>query len=158
MSDEAAHIRARLEARFDDIARTRMEGVPVMNTALHVAALGFEPLGADRLGALLTPWFLDLVILPGAAGDWARGEKVSRALPAGRVEFIVTRDEELGPLLMCSLFSPVFEFADQQAALDAAGAALAEIRKPAEEAGAGKARARAVSRRAFLRGGAEGAA
>ena len=158
MSDESAHIRARLERRFDEIALSRMAGLPVMNRALEVAALGFEPFGADRLGILLTPWFLNLVILPGEAGERASGEKITRALPAGRVEFIVTRDEELGPLLMCSLSSPVFQFADPQAASDAAGAALAEIRRPAEEAGAGKARARAVSRRAFLRGGAEGAA
>ncbi|WP_428547390.1 [NiFe]-hydrogenase assembly chaperone HybE [Profundibacter sp.] len=164
MSEEAAHIRVRLERRYDEIASTRMQGVPVMNPALRVAALGFEPLGADRLGVLLTPWFMNLVILPGAAGEWATGDKLTRDLPAGRVEFIVTLDEELGPLVMCSLFSPVFEFADQEAALDAGRAALAEVLKAgkdedveneAEEKDAGP---RNVSRRAFLRGGAEDAA
>ncbi len=132
--EEAAAIRARLEARFEEIARTRMEGVPILNPALGVEALGFEPLeegGGDRLGVLITPWFLNLVILPaGAHEGWATGHKLRRRLPAGEVEFIVTLDEELGPLLMCSLFSPVFEFADRQAAHDTAASALAEVMNP----------------------------
>ena len=131
---DAAQARARLEARFDRIARTRMEGVPILNRALGVAALGFEPLagsGGDRLGVLITPWFLNLVFLPAQAeAGWATGHKLRRRLPAGEVEFIVTHDEDLGPLLMCSLFSPVFEFADMQAARDTAAAALAEVMNP----------------------------
>ncbi len=130
MTDEAADIRARLERRFGALARTRMQGVPVCNDAIGVAALGFEPLGKDRPGILITPWFMNLVILPGEDEGRTTGEKCRRALPAGEFEFIVTRDEELGPLLMCSLFSPMFEFADQQAALETAQAALAEALNP----------------------------
>lgn len=131
---DPAEIRVLLETRFELIARTRMEGMPILNRALGVAALGFEPLadsGGDRLGVLITPWFLNLVIVPAQAeAGWATGHKLRRPLPAGEVEFIVTLDEDLGPLLMCSLFSPVFEFADMQAARDTAAAALAEVMNP----------------------------
>ncbi len=130
MSNPAAVLRARLEARFDEIARTRMQGVPILNAAIKVAALGFEAREGAPLGILVTPWFMNLVILPDKDEGWATGDKCRLTLPAGAFEFIVTRDEELGPLLMCSLFSPMFEFADQQAALETARAALAEILNP----------------------------
>ncbi len=181
MSDETARIRARLERRFEKIAATRMAGLPVINPALEVVALGFAPFGAGRLGVLVTPWFMNLVLLPEEDSGWETGEKVARDLPAGRVEFIVTRDEELGALLMCSLFSPMFEFAGQQAALETAQAVLAGILDSGEgdapggggeggsegeggeggggnvgEGGNGKER-RDISRRVFLRGEAKGA-
>lgn len=161
MKDETAHIRALLERRFQEIASTRMAGLPVINGAIGVAALGFAPIDEGRLGVLITPWFMNLVVLPTEAGDWATGDKIIRELPAGHVEFIVTRDEELGPLLMCSLFSPMAEFADQQAALDTAEAALAEALDPGEAPELSERDApapRKVSRRAFLRGASEDAA
>lgn len=129
MTAQAEDIRKRLEERFGMIGRTRMAGVPVMNDALEVAALGFDRYNNEPLGVLITPWFMNLVILPDAkeAGEIKTGDKVQRALPAGMVEFIVTLDEELGPLLMCSLFSPMFEFSDQAAAVDTALAAFSQI-------------------------------
>jgi len=64
---------ADLVARFDDIARTRMVGVPLLNPALQVEAVGFtlqaegegELAGAGvAVGILVTPWFMNLVRLP----------------------------------------------------------------------------------------------
>ncbi len=168
MSAPSAHIRASLERRFGEIAATRMAGLPVINPALEVAALGFAPFGTGRLGVLVTPWFMNLVFLPEEDSGWETGEKVTRALPAGRVEFIVTRDEELGALLMCSLFSPMFEFAGQQAALETAQAVLAGILDSGEgdapgggdEGGGGNGNGkerRDISRHVFLRSEAKGA-
>jgi [NiFe] hydrogenase assembly HybE family chaperone len=47
--------------------------------------------------------------------------------PAGRFEFIHAFEDELGPYRMCSLFSPVLEFADQESAEATAQAVLAEL-------------------------------
>ncbi|MGV6819566.1 MAG: [NiFe]-hydrogenase assembly chaperone HybE [Parvularcula sp.] len=129
MTAPAEDIRKRMEERFGAIGRTRMADVPVMNDALEVAALGFDRFNNEPLGVLITPWFMNLVILPDAeeTGEIKTGDKVQRALPAGMIEFIVTVDEELGPLLMCSLFSPMFEFSDQAAAVETALAAFSQI-------------------------------
>ena len=60
---------AGLVTRFEEIARTRMAGVPVANPALRVEAIGFS-LQAEAdgtkvaAGILLTPWFMSLVRLP----------------------------------------------------------------------------------------------
>jgi len=81
-TDPARH----LEAVFRDIERTRMAGLPILNTALTVEAIGFTPWQGHWLGALITPWFLNLVLVPGAQGEWphaAEGERIVRRLPAG---------------------------------------------------------------------------
>jgi len=61
------------------------------------------------------------------------GDKRLLNIPAGQVELIVGHEEGHGWSLACSLFSPMFEFADQSAALDTAAAALAEALNDAAE-------------------------
>lgn len=128
----ATEICARLEAHYREVESTRMQGVPVLNLALQVAAIGFEAYAEFHLGVLLTPWFMNLVLLPQEREQYAVeapavGDKIMIALPAGQVEFIVGFEEGLDHTLTCSLFSPMFEFADQTAALETAQAALAEV-------------------------------
>ncbi len=128
----SADICARLEGLYREIQITRMADVPILNDALQVAAVGFDPYGDYYLGVLLTPWFMNLMLLPQDAADYAEtapdvGEKVQITLPAGKVEFIAGFEDGLGHWLSCSLFSPVFEFADQAAALETAGAVLEEV-------------------------------
>jgi len=134
--ESAAEIRARLEAAYRHIEKARMQGVPILNPALEVRAIGFEPCGGWHLGILVTPWFMNLLLLPrrGEHGEEEGevrvppvGEKMSVALPCGQIEFIAGHEEGIGPWLACSLFSPMFEFADQEAAEQAACAALDEI-------------------------------
>jgi [NiFe] hydrogenase assembly HybE family chaperone len=55
---------------------------------------------------------------------FAQGVKRHFAFPAGQFEFIHGREDAIGSYWMCSLFSPVFEFADQETAEAAAAAAL----------------------------------
>lgn len=115
-----------------------MQGLPVLNKALRAAAIGFEPWQEYRLGVLATPWFMNLVLLPRDQAGFAGrvGQKRLVSLPAGQVEFIVGFEEALGWLLSCSLFSPVFEFHDQEAALETARAALTGVLDGAEQTGA----------------------
>ena len=65
-STAAAAARA-LQALFEHIARTPMAGLPLLQPGLQVQALGFEPVPAEpsvALGVLITPWFMNLVLLP----------------------------------------------------------------------------------------------
>lgn len=144
---------ALLEETFARIERQRMQGMALLNRALHVEAVGFEPQGDAWLGVLITPWFINLVMLPRNAAQWASlpisGTTVER-LPIGEFEFLVGRDEMLGAFKSCTLFSPALEFADQQAARSAACAALKVLRTARKPLAA--TRTPDISRRAFLSG------
>lgn len=118
---------ARLEAAFRAIAAERMRGLPFVNEALEVEAIGFAPWDAHWLGCLVTPWFMNLVLLPRDAAAWpsvAAGDKVAYRFPAGVYEFVAGREQAIGEYQACSLFSPMFAFADHDAARLTAQAAL----------------------------------
>lgn len=118
---------ARVEAAFRAIAAGRMRGLPLINAALEVEAVGFAHWDAHWLGCLVTPWFMNLVLLPREAAAWpsvAAGGKVEYRFPAGVYEFIAGREEAIGEYQACSLFSPMFAFADHESARLTAQAAL----------------------------------
>lgn len=128
-----------LEQLFGDIARDRMQGVPLLNPALRVQALGFEPDPLEAgiwLGLLITPWFMNLVRMPsqahaGAADYLPAGEKATRQFGNTRFEFIGVFEPSMGAFETCSLFSPMFEFADHNAAVATATEVLSQLRKVA---------------------------
>lgn len=157
-----------VEAAFTSIAAGRMAGLPVCNPALDVSAIGFRPWRDEWLGALLTPWSLSVMLLPGAGGVFRPlrvGESQWWSFPSGNYEFLGNCEPGVGPYQMCSLYSPVFEFGTQYDAEAVALAALealllapetaTEVALEAEQARLqGESLAAApVSRRAFLRGG-----
>lgn len=125
-----------LERAFTDIAHTRMLGVPVQNPALHVQAIGFSPEPDDAnmlLGVLVTPWFMNLVRLPTQAvapGNTllAVGQKGTRAAGNESFEFVGACEADLGAFEVCSLFSPMFQFANHAAATDTANEVLNQLR------------------------------
>lgn len=115
-----------------------MADIPVLNKELSVDAFGFESQNGYHFGVLLTPWFMNLVLIPttenaDALDESQVGSKQSRILPAGRFEFIVGYEEKIGMYLSCSLFSPVFEFADQEAAIETAQAILEQVNTPIDK-------------------------
>ncbi len=125
---------AALEARFAMIAVTRMAGVPMLNERLAVAAVGFEPVEDGCVGVLLTPWFMNLLWLPGdEARAAAPGSNRRRAVGRENFDFIGAHEEGIGPYETCSLFSPMFEFEDQAAALATAREVLVQLRQPEPE-------------------------
>ncbi|MBR0566143.1 [NiFe]-hydrogenase assembly chaperone HybE [Azoarcus sp. L1K30] len=155
-----------IAACFRRIATGQMADLPLCNPALAVAALGFRQWEGEWLGALLTPWSLSLMLVPGGGGRFrtlSLGQHQCWTLPSGEYEFVGNSEPEIGPYQLCSLYSPVFEFATQAEAEAVALAALdALFERPlgAAEAVAeqrrlqGKSLAAApVSRREFLRGG-----
>lgn len=127
-----------LEALFRQIADTRMAGLPVVNGALRIEAVGFEPctsepdLPAAASGVLVTPWFMNLVRLPLAREDELERVGVPRRLAVGRerFDFIGAHEAAIGTFDACSLFSPMFDFASQDTAVATAQAVLARLREP----------------------------
>jgi len=109
-----------LERVFVGIQHTRMQGLDeLLNPLLQVEAVGFRYWQGWRVGVLITPWFMNLMILPDSRPLPARGEGETAyvlELPEGAIAFLLGHERELGDYLMCSLFSPVKEFADQQTA------------------------------------------
>lgn len=123
--------------RFAEIALQRMQGLPVMNPALQVQALGFamehdeDAAPSGVLGILLTPWFMNLIWLPmNRATTLAPGASATRDVHGQAFDFIGAEDEKLGRYESCSLFSPMFEFADQAAACATAEQVLILLRQP----------------------------
>lgn len=112
-------IQDKLQAVFSEIAEQRMQNVPVYNHALQVKAIGFTAWNQYYLGIMLTPWFMNLMLLPLDAGadlGVRPGEKQTHSFPSGQYEFVAGENEQLGNYLVCSLFSPMFEFTDQETA------------------------------------------
>jgi len=125
---------AALERAFEAVRQERMRDVPVLNPALGVEAVGFRPWREHWLGVLVTPWFMNLVLMPRVVSAWHTiGERETRhhVFPAGVFEFIGAREATIGDYQACSLFSPMFEFADQREARATALAALDALFDPA---------------------------
>lgn len=124
-----------------------MRDLPVVNAALSVQAVGFNRFNKDWLGVLITPWFMNLLMMPGPDSTWHAqqpGTKIEKNFPYGTFEFTLGNETQLGTYALCSLFSPMFQFENQAAALAAAQAALQGL--------LAKSAPRVVSRRDLLRG------
>lgn len=113
----------KLEAVFNEIAQTRMHDVPILNPALRVEAVGFRIWEGRWVGVLVTPWMINLVLLPGEGAPLALlalGEKSSWDFPSGSYEFMGLNEPSLGDCHVCSLMSPVMDFATHEDALSVA--------------------------------------
>ncbi|MEC5206903.1 [NiFe] hydrogenase assembly HybE family chaperone [Vogesella perlucida] len=120
------HPGAALEQAYRHIQHTRMQGIPILNPAISVESVGFRRYQGWWAGVLITPWFINLMLLPADAPlpDGPAGEEQLVALPEGIMPFLPGSEDSIGPYLMCSLFSPLPQFADQQSARDTASEVL----------------------------------
>jgi len=152
MNPAALQRRVRLlEDLYREIEATRMAGLGITNPRLAVVAVGFEAEAAGGAsGVLVTPWFMNLVWLPDEVPSAAPGSSepepaaeagpapaplavgASRARTLGHeaIDFLGAFEPGIGAFETCSLFSPMFEFVDQAAALATAQAALQLRRQP----------------------------
>lgn len=130
-----------LVALFDSVAKTRMAGIPILNPALRVEALGFELCEGGvaqpdetqgAVGVLVTPWFMNLVWFPLDRIDQPNRAGTSRARHVGAecFDFIAGYESTFGSYEACSLFSPMFEFIDHAAACATGEAVLAALHQP----------------------------
>lgn len=157
-----------VRAVFEHIRRTRMAEVPFLNPKLQVDIVGWRAWQGEWLGVLVTPWSINLMLLPGGGGKFralAMDERQSWSFPSGTYDFMGGDEEGLGAYQICSLFSPVLQFATHDAAVAAARAAIEALlhAEPGEgvvaarlEQARGEVQSvteRRMSRRRFLRGG-----
>jgi [NiFe] hydrogenase assembly HybE family chaperone len=130
-----------------------MASLPIYNPDLRIAALGFRPYQEGYLGALVTPWFMNIVLLPAQKQSAARASGAERAVafPSGHYGFAAAHLDGVGAFEFLSLFSPMTAFDGQQAAQIAAEAALEALMTPPPPAPAAPT-AEPTSRRTLLLG------
>ena len=123
-----------LETVYQRIAEQRMRDLPLYNERLRVEAVGFRPWGGHVIGVLVTPWCMNLLLIPGAeddrsALDW---ETVSKwQLPGATIEFNPCLIDDAMPHLSASLFSTVQDFPDQTTARAIGLEVIHEVLDPA---------------------------
>lgn len=157
-----------VEKVFSRIAATSMADLPLNNPALRVEAVGFRCWQGLWLGVIVTPWAINLMLLPGGSTVFnalALGQRQTWSFPSGSYPFMGGSDDALGPYQFCSLFSPTFEFVTQEDARATAVAAIAALfeveAKTETNAEQARLQGRSIaavplSRRSFLRGGVFG--
>ena len=124
-----SEITGRLVADFTDVWHATMRGLPIVNTALRVEAVGFHRQEGRILGVLVSPWFMNLILLPDGE-DWSGltpGAKEVVRFPSGDYEFLHNTRDLTGGYKACSLFSPMAQFATQAQAVEVARAVLAAL-------------------------------
>lgn len=139
-------------AYYQGIYERTFRDLPIANTSLEVEAVGFRPLDEHALGVLITPWFMNLVLLP-ATDRWdarPQGSACNVEFPGGKVEFRVSHENSLGTILSAALFSTVADFPDQATAREVAQETLRLLFDSEAMADAGKPDGD-LSRRALLR-------
>ncbi|WP_100176598.1 [NiFe]-hydrogenase assembly chaperone HybE [Bradyrhizobium nitroreducens] len=142
-----------LAGAYREIGARAMQDLPIYNDALGVEAVGFHRFNGTTVGIMVTPWFMN-VMMPASAGAQAGATQRMR-FPTGEIEFVVSKVVPIGNIASCSLFSPMSEFADMEAARATAEAALAELMLAADSEEAVRRReppTPQIDRRNFLRG------
>jgi [NiFe] hydrogenase assembly HybE family chaperone len=116
-----------LERVFSDVYLHRMQDVPLCNHALGVEAVGFRRTDDGWLGVLVTPWFMNLMLLPARGEHWTHmllGAKRWHRFASGDYELFGSEEEGMGEYHYFSLFSPMAGFSSQDEAVSVAEAAL----------------------------------
>ena len=149
---------------YRDLVQPRMQTLPMYNPELRVEAVGFREHEGRPCGILLTPWFMNLVLLPAENDDWsgmASGESLKVSFPAGEYLCLMSTPEGIPPHLSLPLFNTVKEFDSEDTARSVAGEILRRLYQetddptqatPVETEMNKSGLRRRMSRRALLRG------
>jgi [NiFe] hydrogenase assembly HybE family chaperone len=134
-----------------------MRDLPIYNGKIAIEAIGFQPFGDTALlGVVLTPWFMNLVLLPVAPEPMSTteiGRPVEVQLPARKCTFVVGGNNIIGLYRAHSLHSPVLTFTlPGQAQAEARRQLAMLMAPPTREAAASGNGSAAVDRRALLFG------
>jgi [NiFe] hydrogenase assembly HybE family chaperone len=121
---------ATLEAIYRDTVQARMQELPVYNPALRVEAWGFKLRDGHCSGVLITPWCMNLLLLPVDGDGWtglAPGAHVEVAFPAGTHRLTLSLPAGTASHLSLTLFTTVLNFADQDTARQVADEVLKRL-------------------------------
>jgi len=123
---------SQLVSRFKQIG-DELRDLPIYHRSLKVEAVDFQQWAQGWMGVLITPWFMNVMLLPRDKDQWqllAMGQKHMQSFPSGEQEFVVGGDVELGSYLFRSLASPMLGFPSQQDARHTAHAAIQRLMTP----------------------------
>ena len=72
--------------------------MPIYNPTLAVEAVGFREHEGRQVGVVLTPWFMNLTVLPSAEdlNVWVAGGSMRLGFPSGAYDFVVNDLPEVG--------------------------------------------------------------
>jgi [NiFe] hydrogenase assembly HybE family chaperone len=120
---------AELARHFEAIYREQMQGLPIVNPKLEVEAVDFCDYEGCQLGVLITPWFMNLVILPNHENwvDSPQGSTSNIYFPSGPIEFTTSQDETLGSFLTAVLFRTVSDIPEQGIAREIASQVMRDL-------------------------------
>ena len=106
-------------------ATLSMKGMPIYNPMVAVEAVGFREHEGRHAGVVVTPWFMNLTVIPSAdeAAAWQAGGTVRLAYPSGQYDLLVGYVPDFGLVGTSPLFTAMTEFTDHEAAQVAALAA-----------------------------------
>lgn len=101
-----------------------------VNPSLTCRAVGFARYQGDWLGVLITPWFMDLFLLPGGGtlwGDIPAGQRRYVEMPQGTLLFTAAADPKFGAYQYSQLVAPVSAVPDMATALSLAQGVMYDI-------------------------------
>jgi [NiFe] hydrogenase assembly HybE family chaperone len=126
---ESADVLAVLQEHFEVIRTTHMRGLPILNPRMAVEVVAVRDFGEHRICVLITPWFMNLVLLPGK-DEWSgvdQGESISIEFPREALDFMVSHDDAIGTFLSAVLFRTVTDFPDQDTAREVARQVMEDL-------------------------------
>lgn len=112
----AASPASEITRAFRQIEQNQMQGLPVCNDRLTTEIVGLHRFEQHWVGALITPWTLQLILLAATAEaeELAEGDHRTFVFPQGSVVFMASENPDLGIYLACSLMSPLHDFPSQE--------------------------------------------
>ncbi len=90
--------------------KLNMQGLPFCREEIPCFCPKFVLFENQWIGAVLTPWMLSVVVLPGPGQQWEireLGDKLAIPLPYKTLNFTVSSLENIPQYLSCSLHSPL---------------------------------------------------
>ncbi|MBX9634073.1 MAG: [NiFe]-hydrogenase assembly chaperone HybE, partial [Magnetospirillum sp.] len=93
-----------LVAAFTRIGEEGMKDIGLYNHNLQVEAVGFRRWDDWLAGILVTPWFMNFILLPTQPGQITGdvGTKIRRDMPRGEIIFNIGEVDEIGLYLASS--------------------------------------------------------
>jgi [NiFe] hydrogenase assembly HybE family chaperone len=109
--EDAARIRTLVQT-FTRIGDEQMRDIGLYNHDLAVESVGFRRWEDWLAGILVTPWFMNFIMLPTQPGQitGAVTDRVRMDLPRGEIKFTIGEVDGIGLYLSSSLYSPMDRF------------------------------------------------
>jgi len=121
---------SKLEACFNRIWKDSMEGIQILNNDLVVEAVEFQQWDNRVVGMMVTPWFINLIMLPKEEENWEKEELGAREkfnFPQKECLMTINDTQGFGYCKTFSLYSPVNDFPNPESARIAAAIFLRDL-------------------------------